>query len=129
MNRDWVEMKTHPWSMPSRPKFPLEEEEVRAEGITEENLEAEAKTEDEEIALQILKEGAVIKIRTKAKAAANKVDKNMLMDKGMTNPMSSVIIVKNMGIMQMNVGRSRMIWVIDPVQISLEKISAKINCF
>ena len=77
----------------------------------------------------MLKEGVEIKIRTKAKVATSKVDNNMLMEKGMTNPMSSVIIVKNMGIMQMNVGRSRMIWVIDPVQTSLEKISAKINCF
>jgi len=33
----------------------------------------------------------------------------MLKDKGMKNPMSNVIIVKNMGIMQMNVGRSSMI--------------------
>ena len=120
-------MKTHLWSMPSRPKCPLEEKEVKAEETIEE--EAKAKTEEEEIAQQILKEGAEIKIRTKAKAATSKVDNNMVMDKGMTNPMSSVIIVKNMSIMQMNVRRSRMIWVIDPVQISLEKILAKIKKF
>ena len=113
--------------MPSRPKCPLEEEEVKAEETREE--EVEAKTEVEEIVQQMLKEGAAIKIRTKAKEAARKVDNNMLMDKGMINPMFSVIIVKNMGIMQMNVGRSSMIWVIDPVQISLVKILAKINCF
>ena len=53
----------------------------------------------------------------------------MLMDKGMKNPMSNVITVKNMGIMPMNVGRNRMTWVIDPVSILLEKISGKISCF
>ena len=113
--------------MPLRPIFPLEEEEVKAEETREE--EAEAKTEVEEIVQKMLKEGAAIQIRTKAKAAASKVHTNMPMDKGMINPMSNVIIVKNMGIMQMNVGRSSMIWVIEQMQISLEKISAKINCF
>ena len=113
--------------MPLRPKCLSEEEEGKAEETREE--EAEAKTEVEEIVQQMLKEGAAIKIRTKAKATTSKVDNNMLMDKGMINPMSNVIIVKNMGIMQMNVGRSSMIWVIETVQISLEKISAKINYF
>jgi len=58
---------------------------------------------------QMLKEEAIIQIRTKAKAAANKEDNIMLKDKGMKNPMSNVITVKNMGIMPMNVGRSSMI--------------------
>ena len=49
-----------------------------------------------------------IRIKAKAKAAANKVDTNMLMDKGMTNPMSNVIIARNMGIMPMNVGKRKM---------------------
>jgi len=57
----------------------------------------------------MLKEEAAIQIRTKAKAATNKVDNIMLKDKGMINPISNVTIVKNMGIMQMNVGRSSMI--------------------
>ena len=53
-------------------------------------------------------EGATVRIKAKAKAAASKVDINMLMDKGMTNPMSNVIIAKNMGTMPMNVERSKM---------------------
>ena len=93
--------------MPSRPRCPLEEEEVNAEETREE--EAEAKTEVEEIVQQMLKEEVAIQIRTMAKAAANKVDNIMLKDKGMINPMSNVITVKNMSIMQMNVGRSSMI--------------------
>ena len=107
MSRDWVEMKTHLWSMPLRPKFPLEEEEVKAEETREE--EAEAKTEVEEIVQQMLKEGAAIQTRNKAKVAASRVVSNMLKDKGMINPMSNVTIVKNMDIMQMNVKRSSMI--------------------
>ena len=110
--------------MPSRPRCSLEEEEVKAEETREE--EAEAKTEVEETFQQMLKEEAAIQTRTKAKAAANKVENIMLKDKGMINPMSNITIVKNMGIMQMNVGKSSMIWIIDIVQISLEKISAKI---
>jgi len=93
--------------MPSRPRCPLEEEEVKGEETREE--EAEAKTEVEKIVQQMLKEQASIQIKTKAKATANKVNNIMLKDKGMKNPMSNVIIVKNMGIMQMNVGRSSMI--------------------
>lgn len=73
----------------------MEEEEVKAEKTREE--EAEAKTKVEETVQQMLKEEAKIKIRTKAKAAANKVDNIMLKDKGMKNPMSNVIIVKKYG--------------------------------
>ena len=93
--------------MPSRLICPLEEEKFKAEETREE--EAEAKTEVEETVQQIVKEEAAIQIRTKAKAATNNVYNIMLKDKGMKNPMSNVIIVKNMGIMKMNVGRSSMI--------------------
>lgn len=61
-------------------------------------------------------------------AVSNKVDNIMFKDKAMKNPMSNVIIVKNMGTVQMNVGRSSMILVIDLVQISIEKISVKKMC-
>ena len=91
-------MKTHLQSKPSRPRCPLEEEEVKAEETREE--EAEAKTEVEETVQQMLKEEAAIQIRTKAKAVANKVDNIMLKDKGMINPMSNVIIVKNRALCQ-----------------------------
>ena len=57
----------------------------------------------------MLKEEVATQIRTKVNAAANKEDNIMLKDKGMKNPMSNVITVKNMGIMPMNVGRSSMI--------------------
>ena len=93
--------------MPSRPRCPLEEEEVKAEETREED--AEAKPEVEGRVEQMLKEEATIQIKTKAKVAVKKVDNIMLKDKGMKNPMSNVIIVKNMGIMQMNVGKSSMI--------------------
>ena len=99
-------MKTHLWNMPSRPKCPLEEEEVKAEETREE--EVEAKIEVEETVQQIPKEGAAIQISNKAKAAANRVVNNMLKDKGMINPMSNVTIVKNMDIMQMNVEKNSM---------------------
>ena len=115
--------------MPSRPKFPLEEEEVKAEKTTEEKEEAEAKTKEEEIALQILIEGATIKIRTKAKAATSKVEKIKHMDKGMINPKSNVINVRSMAIMPMNVGRNRVKWVVDPMLILLKKISVKRSFF
>ena len=82
--------------MPSRPKCLLEEE------------EAEAKTKEEGTSLHIHMEGAAIRIKTTAKATASKVDTNMLMDKGMINPMSNVIISKNMGTMKMNVGKRKM---------------------
>jgi len=85
----------------------LEEEEVKAEETRKE--ETETKIEVEETVQQMLKEEAAIQIGTKAKAATNKVDNIMLKDKGMINPMSNVTIVKNMGIMQMNVRRSSMI--------------------
>ena len=85
----------------------MEEEEVKAEETREE--EAEARTEVEGTVQQMLKEEVAIQIRTKAKAAANKVNNIMLKDKGMKNPMSNAIIVKNMGIMPVNVGRSSMI--------------------
>ena len=85
----------------------MEEEEVKAEETREE--EAKARTEVEGTVLQMLKEEATIQIRTKVKEVANKVDNIMLKDKGMKNPMSNVIIVKNMGTMQMNVGKSNMI--------------------
>jgi len=90
-----------------RPRCSLEEEEVKAEETREE--EAEAKTEVEETVQRMLKEKETIQIRTKAKVVPNKVDNIMLKDKGMINLMFNVTIVKNMGIMQMNVGRSNMI--------------------
>ena len=96
-------MKTHLQTKPSRPRCPLEEEEVKAEETREEETEVEGTVQ------QMLKEGAAIQIRTKAKAAAKIVDNIMLKDKGMKNPMSNIIIVKNMGIMKMNVGRGSMI--------------------
>ena len=85
----------------------MEEEEVKAEETREE--EAEARTEVEGTVQQMLKEEAAIQIRTKAKAAANKEVNIMLRDRGMKNPMSNVIIAKNMGTMPMIVGRSSMI--------------------
>eukprot|EP00253_Pinus_taeda_P023803 PITA_23803 len=66
--------------MSSRPRCPLEEEEVK-EGETREE-EEKAKTEVEETVQQMFKEEAAIQIRTKAKVAANKVDNIMLKDKG-----------------------------------------------
>ena len=85
----------------------MEEEEGKAEETIDE--EAEAKIEVEETVQQMLKEGAAIQIITKVKETTSKVVSNMLKDKGMINPMSNVTIVKNMGIMQMNVGRRNMI--------------------
>ena len=82
MNKDWSEQKNHVWSIPSRPKCPLEEEEVKADETTKEKVEAEARTEEEEAAQKIQMKGAVIKIKTKAKAVANKVEKIKHMDKG-----------------------------------------------
>ena len=117
MSRDWVEMKTHLWSMPLRPRCPLEEEEVKAKETREE--EAEARTEVEGTVQQMLKEGAAIQINIKAKAVARKVVSRILNDKGMINPISNVTIVKNMFIMLMNVERSNMIWEVELVQISL----------
>ena len=110
--------------MPSRPKCPLEEEEVKAEENTEENEEGKSKKE-EETTLQILVEGATTKFRIKAKVAANKVEKIKHMDKGMINPKSNVITVRSMAIFPMNVGRNRVTLVIYPVLILLKKILVK----
>ena len=92
--------------MPSRTKCLLEEEEVKAE----EEEEAEAKTKEEGIALHIHMEGLTVRITATANVIASKVDinTNMLMDKGMTNPMSNVIIARNMGTMRTNVERRKM---------------------
>ena len=89
-------MNTHLLSMPSRPICLQEEAEVRIEV--------------EETTLHIHMEGATVKARAMANATASKVDinTNMLMEKGMTNPMSNVIIGRNMGTMPMNVERSKM---------------------
>ena len=99
-------MNTHLLSTPSRPRCLQEEEEVKAK----EEEEAETKTEVEGTTLHIHMEGATVKIRATTNAAANKVDinTNMLKDKGMTKPMSSVIIARNMGTMPMTVERSKM---------------------
>ena len=85
-------------STPSRPKCLQEEE------------EAEPRTEVEGTTLHIHMKGATVRVRAMANATASKVDinTNMLMDRGMTNPMSSVIIAKNMGIMPMSIGKSNM---------------------
>ena len=123
MNTDWVGVKTHLLNMILRPRCLSEEE----EGKAKEEEEAEAKTEVEGTTLHIHMEGATVKITATAKAA-NKVDSRMIKDKGMINPMSNVTIVKNMVIMLMNVERSK-IWQVELVQISLEKIAAKIICF
>ena len=77
----------------------MAEAEVEAEKITE--VEEEAKTEAE-IILLAQAEGAAI--RTRMKVQAN----NKLMDKGMINPKSNVIIARNMGTMPMNIGKSKM---------------------
>ena len=61
----------------------------------------EAKTKAE-IILQAQAEGAAIRIKMKVQT------NNKLMDKGMTNPKSNVIIVRNMGTMPMNVGKNKM---------------------
>ena len=55
-----------------------------------------------DIILQAQAEGAAI--RTKMKVQTN----SKLMDKGMTNPKSNVIIVRNMGTMPMNVGENKL---------------------
>ena len=107
----------------------MEEEEVNAEETIEEKEEAEAKTEEEETTLKILMEGAAIKIRTKAKAVASKVEKIKHVDKGMINLKSNVITVRSMAIMPMNIGRNIVTWVIDRLLILLRKISVKRSCF
>ena len=107
----------------------MEEEEVKAEETIEEKEDAEAKIEEEEIALQMKMEGATTIIRTRAKALASKMDKIKYMEKGMINPKSNVITVKSMAIMPMNVGKNRVTLVIDPVLILLKKISVKKSSF
>ena len=106
----------------------MEEEEVKEKETTEEKVEAEAKIE-EETTLQILVEGAAIKIRTKAKETTNKVEKFKHMDKGMINPNSNVITVRSMGTMPINVGRNGVTWVLDPMLILQKKTLAKRTCF
>ena len=82
----------------SRLRCLLAKEEVEAEKITE--VVEEAKTEATIILLAQAEGAAII---TKMKVQAN----NKLMDKGMTNPKSNVIIVRNMGNMPMNVRKSK----------------------
>ena len=83
----------------SRLKCLSAEEKAEAEQTTE--VVEEAKTEAD-IILQAQAEGAAI--RTKMKVQEN----SKLMDKGMTNPKSNVIIVRNMGTMPINVGKNKM---------------------
>ena len=83
----------------SRLRCLLAKEKVETEQITE--VVEEAKTETE-IILQAQAEGAAI--RTNMNVQAN----SELMDKGMTNPKSNVIIVRNMGTMPMNVDKNKM---------------------
>ena len=110
--------------MTSRPKCPLEEEEVKVDQTTEEKEEAEAKT-NKETCLQVQVEGAAIKVRIKSKATTSKVDKIKHMEKGMINPNSSIITVRSMGIMPISVGRNRVTWVVDPVLILQKRILVK----
>ena len=77
----------------------------------------------DEATLQAQVEGASIKIKAKAQ------DKIKDKDRGMINLKSNVIIVKSIGIKKMNVGRNRVTWVINPVVISLKKISVKRSYF
>ena len=100
-------MNTHLQSKPSRPRCPLEEEEVKEEETEEE--EAEARTEVEGTTHQMHKEEAAIQIRTKVKAAANKEISIMVKDKGMINLMFNAIIAKSMDIMLVIVERNSMI--------------------
>ena len=99
-------MNIHLLSTPSRPRCLQEEEEVKEK----EEEEAEGRTEVEGTTLHIHMEGSIVKVRATTNATASKVDinTNMLMDKGMTNPMSNVIIARNMGTMPMNVERRKM---------------------
>eukprot|EP00253_Pinus_taeda_P008938 PITA_08938 len=83
----------------SRLRCPSAKEKAEAEQITE--VVEEAKTEAD-IILQVQVEGAAIRIKMKVQANIK------LMDKGMTNPKSNVIIVRNMGTMPMNVGENKM---------------------
>ena len=100
----------------------METKEVKEDQTTEENVEEEAKIEEEETTLQVQVEETATKVRIKAKVVANKVDKIKHMDKGMINPKSNVIIVRNMSTMPMNVERNKVTWVIDPVLTLLKKL-------
>ena len=68
--------------------------------ITEEKEESHRQVE--ETALQAQVEGATTRIKVKAQARLNHMEKSMI------NPKSNVIIVKIMGIMPMNVERNKM---------------------
>ena len=114
--------------MSSRPKFPLEEEEVKSDQTTEEKVEEESKRK-KETTIQVQVEGVATKIRIRVKAAANKEHKIKHMDKGMINPKSNVITVRSMAIMPMNVGRNRVTWVIDPMLILPRKNISQENFF
>ena len=83
--------------------------EVEVEEDQTSKEEEEAHTEVEEAALQAQVEGAAIKIQAKAQARIKHKDI------GMINLMSNVIIEKSMVIMQINVERSKMIWVVNLV--------------
>eukprot|EP00253_Pinus_taeda_P006110 PITA_06110 len=89
----------HLLSKHSRLRCLLAKEKVEAEKLIE--VVEEAKIEAD-IIMKAQAEGATI--RTKMKVQAN----NKLMDKGMTNPKSNVIIVRNMSTMPMNVGKNKM---------------------
>ena len=97
-------MNTHLLSTPSRPRCLQEEEEVKEK----EEEEVEAKIEVEGTALHIHMEGVTVKVTATANATTNKLDTNMLMDKGIKKPISNVIIAINMGTMPMNVGKRKM---------------------
>ena len=93
--------------MHSRHKCIWVEVEVEEDQTTKE--EEEAHTEVEEAALQAQVEGAAIRIQAKAQAIIKHKEK------GMINIKEIVIIAKSMVIMQMNVERSKMKWVINQV--------------
>ena len=78
--------------------------------------EEESHTDVEEADLQAQVEGATTKIQAKAQA------KIKHKDRGVINLKSNVVIAKIMGIMQMNVERSKMTWVIKLVETLQKKI-------
>ena len=90
-----------------RQKCLLVKVEVEEDQTIEE--EEEAHTEVEEAALQAQVEGEAIRIQTKAQARIKHKDR------GMINLISNVIIEKSMVIMQMNVERIKMTWVVNQV--------------
>ena len=79
--------------------------EVEEDKTTEE--EEEAHIEVEKAALQAKVEGATIRIQAMAQA------KIKHKDRGMINLISNVIIAKSMVIMQMNVERRKITWVVN----------------